>query len=177
MEDAPARVRRIFGEQCRFVWRYLRRLGLSEAEADDVAQKVFMVLARRIDEVERDKERSFLCGTAVRVCSEHRRRQAQRLELAQGAALGAGEGAPLPDDIADRRRARALLDEVLGKMGLDLRAVFVLFELEERSMAEIAELLGLPAGTVASRLRRARESFRAIVRRMRAGGQLPGGGR
>jgi RNA polymerase sigma-70 factor (ECF subfamily) len=82
-----------------------------------------------------------------------------------------------PDDLADRQKARALLDQVLDQMDEKVRAVFVLFELEELSTAQIAEMLELPPGTVASRLRRARESFGAIVKRMRAGGQLPGANR
>ena len=52
-------------------------------------------------------------------------------------------------------------------MPLDLRTVFVLFELEELTMAEIAELLGLAPGTVASRLRRARQDYGAAVHRLR----------
>jgi hypothetical protein len=56
------------------------------------------------------------------------------------------------------------LDSALGELAPELRTVFVLFELEERTMAEIAELLQIPSGTVASRLRRAREQFRDRVR-------------
>ncbi|MFT3771354.1 MAG: sigma factor-like helix-turn-helix DNA-binding protein [Minicystis sp.] len=55
-------------------------------------------------------------------------------------------------------------------MPLDLRAVFVLFELEQATMAEIAAMLDLPPGTVASRLRRAREHFQAAARRIAAKG-------
>jgi RNA polymerase sigma-70 factor (ECF subfamily) len=61
-----------------------------------------------------------------------------------------------------------VLQEVLDQMPLELRAVFVLYEIEELTMAEIAEAVGIPPGTAASRLRRARESFHAIVRRLRA---------
>jgi len=55
--------------------------------------------------------------------------------------------------------ARDLLDRVLDKMPDDLRSVFVLFELEELTVDEVAALLGLPRGTVATRLRRARVVF------------------
>ncbi|MBI4704521.1 MAG: sigma-70 family RNA polymerase sigma factor [Deltaproteobacteria bacterium] len=176
-EGTQARLRRIFDEQFDFVWRYLRRLGLGAADADDAAQQVFIVLARKLDQVDPDKERAFLCGTLLRVCSEHRRALARRPEVAGEAALASADVAISADEVADRQRARELLDCVLGQMDMDVRSVFVLFELEEMSTAQIAELLGLPAGTVASRLRRARESFKAIVRRMRAGGKLPGGER
>lgn len=171
------RLRRVYDEQFTFIWRYLRRMGLSEADADDAAQQVFVVLARRLETIEISKERAFLCGTAARVFSELRRARKRRREVADEAAAEPIDRRLGPDALADRERARALLDEVLQQMEDKLRAVFVLFELEELSTAEIAETLELPTGTVASRLRRARESFRAIVKRMRAGGQLPGASR
>ncbi len=168
------RLRRIFDEQFTFIWRYLRRMGLNEADADDAAQKVFLVLSRKLDTIDTSKERAFLCGTAARVYSEFRRARMRRREVAGDSAAEPVDLALGPDDLADRQRARALLDAVLEQMDEKTRAVFVLFELEEMSTAQIADMLDLPAGTVASRLRRARESFHAIVKRMRAGGQLPG---
>ena len=57
---------------------------------------------------------------------------------------------------------------LLDQLSLDLRAVFVLFELEELSTNEIAALLGIPAGTVSSRLHRARDEFQALCARARA---------
>ena len=57
-----------------------------------------------------------------------------------------------------------MLDGVLEQMDSDLRTVFVLYEFEDLSMAEIAEVVAIPRGTVASRLRRAREDFRERVR-------------
>jgi RNA polymerase sigma-70 factor (ECF subfamily) len=52
---------------------------------------------------------------------------------------------------------------------MDLRAVFVLFELEEMTMMEIATISDLPPGTVASRLRRARQAFQETVKKLTAG--------
>ena len=169
-----ARLRRIFDEHFTFVWRYLRRMGLSEADADDAAQQVFVVLARRLETIDPTKERAFLCGTAVRVFSEHRRARMRRREVAGDAVAEPIDTKLGPDAIADRERARVLLDRVLDQMDEKLRSVFVLFELEEMSTLQIADMLALPTGTVASRLRRARESFRAIIKRMRAAGELPG---
>ncbi len=169
-----ARLRCVFDAQFAFIWRYLRRMGLSEADADDAAQQVFVVFARRLETIDLNKERAFLCGTAVRVFSEFRRARKRRREVA-GEDLAEPVDPKLgPDVIADRERARALLDQVLDLMDDKLRSVFVLFELEEMSTNQIAEMLGVPTGTVASRLRRARKNFQAIVARMRAAGQLPG---
>jgi len=169
-----ARLKRIFQDQFAFVWRYLRRMGLSEADADDAAQQVFVVLARKLDAIEPAKERAFLCGTCARVLSELRRTHRRRREVSSADSVEPIDTALGPEDVADRERARAVLDTVLDQMDLKLREVFVLFELEEMSTVEIAELLELPTGTAASRLRRARESFQAIVKRMRARGELPG---
>jgi RNA polymerase sigma-70 factor (ECF subfamily) len=172
--DEQVRLRSIFDEHFDFVWRYIRRLGLMESDADDAAQQSFLVLARRLGSIELGKERSFLCGTAVRVVSEHRRAARRRREVLAGDRAEPSAGGVRPDDLVDRERARALLDQVLDAMDIELRAVFVLFELEEMAVADIAELLELPTGTAASRLRRARQSFRAIVKRFRARGTLPG---
>ena len=85
-----------------------------------------------------------------------------QLELLQLEKMQQG---PLqPEQMLDQKRARELLDEVLGQMTLELRTVFVLYELEELSMTEIAATLRIPQGTVASRLRRARADFRDRVR-------------
>jgi RNA polymerase sigma-70 factor (ECF subfamily) len=77
--------------------------------------------------------------------------------------------APGPDEIVDQKRLLALLDEILAALPDDLRAVLVLYEIEELSTQEIAALLELPSGTVASRLRRAREAFARAVPRVAGG--------
>jgi RNA polymerase sigma-70 factor (ECF subfamily) len=80
---------------------------------------------------------------------------------------------PGPDELSDQKRARELLNRVLEDMTLELRTVFILFELEGLRSPEIAEMVGVPLGTVASRLRRAREAFRELVQK-HTGGLLPG---
>jgi RNA polymerase sigma-70 factor (ECF subfamily) len=62
-------------------------------------------------------------------------------------------------------------------MDLDLRAVFVLDEIEEMSRAEIAHALGIPEGTVASRLRRARQDFQVRLTQWKKGALDEGGRR
>jgi RNA polymerase sigma-70 factor, ECF subfamily len=152
-----------------FVWRSLRRLGLKPEDADDAAQEVFLVAQRRLAEIVAGRERAFLFGTAMRVVSGRRRTLARRRDQP-----GDGELAELADPAGDpaaeldRKRGRELLDGILDRMPIELRAVFVLFELEQLTMAEIASDLDLPAGTVASRLRRARELFAAACARVQA---------
>lgn len=153
-----------------FIWRALRRFGVAEEHADDAAQQVFCVFARRLADVPPEKEKTFLCGVAVRVAQGVRRDRSRRpLDLDDAALEAARSAAPLPDEELEERRARAVLDRILDALPPDHRAVFVLHELEELTMAEIATSLSLPPGTVASRLRRARELFEAFAVPFRAG--------
>ena len=162
------RVRELLDAQYEFVWRVLRRLGLSSDQAEDAAQQVFLVASRRIGDVEDGKERSFLFGIARRTASDVRRSAEARRETSATDLPESADTSPDADELVDRRRAREMLDAVLDEMDEDLRAVFVLFELEDLGLSEIAEMLGIPRGTAASRLRRARERFHEIVKRLAA---------
>ena len=84
---------------------------------------------------------------------------AAELERASGA-----HAAPLAQ-LESRQRAR-LAEAILDKLPEPQRVVFVLFELEEMSGQDIAELLSIPVGTVRSRLRLARETFSREVKRL-----------
>jgi len=160
---AALRVRQVVSEQYDFVWRSLRRLGIPEEAADDAAQQVFCIFARRAAEVAAEKEKTFLFGVVIRVAHNARRSRARRPEVADDDALASMPTEQAgPEELLEERRARALLDEMLDEMPLDLRAVFVLYELEELTMSEIAKVLDMPSGTVASRLRRAREAFESL---------------
>jgi RNA polymerase sigma-70 factor, ECF subfamily len=148
------------------VWRSLRRLGVSECDADDASQQVFLVAHRRLADIAPESERSFLLQTALRVAADFRRtRERRREEDGQDLPILIDTAAN-PEELLDRRGARAMLDRALEAMSMELRTVFVLFEIEELTMAEIASVNGIPAGTVASRLKRARKVFREIVSRM-----------
>jgi RNA polymerase sigma-70 factor, ECF subfamily len=171
-----ARLRRLIDEHLDFIWRSLRRLGVPLTDVDDCTQQVFWVAARRLDTIQEGCERPFLFSTALRVASDARRSRARRREVLADAEEPY-DPAPDPEQLAEQRSARALLDEVLDAMPVDLRAVFMLFELEEMPTAEIAAALALPPGTVASRLRRAREEFQRIAARVQARVAFPGGKR
>ena len=164
---AGDRLRSMFDADFAFVWRSLRRLGVPAGVADDAAQEVFLVASKRLDDIAIGRERSFLFATALRVASNARRSFARRDARHDDTLDRVVDPAPTPEQLADRARARELLDRVLATLDLELRAVLVLHELEEMSMAEIATTLELAPGTVASRLRRARELFRAEVERLK----------
>jgi RNA polymerase sigma-70 factor (ECF subfamily) len=165
--SADDRLRAMLDEHFDFVWRSLRRLGLSADAADDATQQVFVVASRRLGDIELGCERAFLFRTAVRVACSKRRAAARRREVLCEEP-DAGETAERPDELLDQRRARALLDRVLASLPLELRTVLVLFELEEMSIDEIGATLGIPRGTAASRLRRARAQFSGALARWQA---------
>ncbi len=166
--EDQARLRRMLDESFDFIWRSLRRFGLSDDRADDAAQQVFIIASRKLDVIRPEAERSFLFGTAMRVASDMRRSAVARREIAHADPAGdLADTSISPDELIDQRRAREMLDGVLHAMEEDMRAVFVLFELEEMPTAEIAALLAIPPGTVASRLRRAREEFEVQIARIK----------
>lgn len=156
------------------VWRIVRRLGVSETEADDVTQEVFLIVSEKRERIIPGKERSFLYGVALRVAKQSFISARRALVLSE--IDRAREGDVTQEELVDQRKARDLLDRILVELPFELRAVFVLFEIEDLSTAEIAETLALPQGTVASRLHRAREVFHKRVARWKIRQQHGGGG-
>lgn len=161
MPPSGVRLRTAFEAHYDQIWRLLRRLGVADSAADDATQQVFLIFAERLSDVRAGSERAFLYGTALRTASSLRRITKREL-LSEHADL---EASPLPstDELADQRRARRTLDAILHEMDADLRTVFVLYELQQFTSVEIANTLGIPTGTAASRLRRARQQFRDLV--------------
>jgi RNA polymerase sigma-70 factor (ECF subfamily) len=157
-----------------FLWRSLRRLGVMSASVEDAAQQVLVVFAQRLDDIHPGAERAFLFATATRVASDLRKHRTRLREVTDSDALDAqASPAPSAEELIDQERARDLLDVILAEMPLELRTVFILFEFEEMTMAAIAEMLAMPAGTVASRLRRARSLFNDKAIRLQRSGRRP----
>lgn len=167
--EQPLELRALFEAHYALIWRLLKRFGMPVAQLDDGAQEVFWVAARRLQDIEPGRESAFLYGVALRVASNTLRRQRATLPLGALDELGdLPDPEPSPEERLEQRRARDLLDSVLDRLPLELRTVFVLFELEGLEIRVIAELEGIPLGTASSRLRRAREEFSAIAKRVRA---------
>jgi RNA polymerase sigma-70 factor, ECF subfamily len=152
-----------------FVFRSLQRLGVRSADLDDVFQEVFIVVHKRLHTFDgSSKLTTWLYGVCVRVAAAQRRRAWLRRETPTEDLPDEGEApsSDRPDALLAARQARATLDLVLDSMDLEKRAVFVMFEIDELSCEAIATILGVPVGTVWSRLSAARQQFEAKLARV-----------
>ncbi|MDF2695497.1 MAG: polymerase sigma factor RpoE [Labilithrix sp.] len=147
------------------VWRNLRRLGVPQAEVDDAVQEVILAFARRLDDIEPGVETGFLLVACTFVAKRVRRRIVRRQEVDDEVLNERVDARANPEQRAVQSEARARLQEILDELPYDFRCVFVLFEMEQLSKAEVAKVLGLPEGTVSSRIHRARKLFERAVQR------------
>jgi RNA polymerase sigma-70 factor (ECF subfamily) len=152
-----------------FAWRVLRRLGVREADVDDACQEVFVTVHRRLPEYEprAASPRAWLYAICVRVAADHRKRAHVRREVSSE-PLPELAIAPSQEDALALREAREVLDGLLDGLDDDKRAVFVLHEVEQLAMKEVAVVLGCPLQTAYSRLHAAQRELDAAIRRLRA---------
>lgn len=165
----PDSFRAMYEANVAFVWRALRRLGVREADVADAAQEVFLVAHRREQEFEgRSSRTTWLFGIALRVASDRRKRADARRQVLDEQVVAAAVDAAADGARTEARLGAAdLLERALDVLPLEQRAVFVLYELEGLTTAEIAEAVSCPLGTVYSRLRLARETFQEVAERLR----------
>jgi len=154
-----------------YLYRTLRRLGVRPEDLEDQAQEIFLVLNRKWQEYDASRPlRPYLFGIAFRVVAAGRRKQQREepRELEEVAADGEH-----PDEALDAARTRALVLRALARIPLPRRAVFVMHDIDETPMREIARALSLPLFTGYSRLRTARREFEAAVRALQEGMREP----
>jgi RNA polymerase sigma-70 factor (ECF subfamily) len=163
-QAAGARLERMFRDHHERVWRTLRRFGLSPEAAADATQQAYLIAAERLADIRLGSERAFLIGTALRL-GRGAYRSGRRFELSEALDHREDPGSRA-DELIDRQRRLSLAEQALATLEPDLLEVFVLFELEGMTTPEIAELIGIPLGTAASRLRRAREAFREAASKL-----------
>ncbi|MFC1641892.1 RNA polymerase sigma factor [Myxococcota bacterium] len=163
VKPQEVRLRGMVDRYIDFIARVLRNAGTPVTEIDDAVQRTFIVAANRLDDVRPGAEKSFLLQIALHVAAHARRTAARRREVQAEETPEVVDLLATPEHLIDQKRAREMLDRVLSEMDFDLRTVFALYEFEEMNMSEIAGVLGIPRGTVASRLRRARLDFRERV--------------
>jgi RNA polymerase sigma-70 factor (ECF subfamily) len=155
----------IFHSLAPVVWRFLRRLGVAEAEIEDVCQEVFLTVHDRLPTFDGDSSlKTWVLGIALRVAANHRRLARVRREVPT---------ADLPDEpfdapqeaLIDQRWAIEHLQRLLADLDEDKRAVFVLHDIEEVPMAQVAPLVGCPLQTAYARLYAARRLLQAALSR------------
>jgi RNA polymerase sigma-70 factor, ECF subfamily len=153
---SPDEFRAFYETHFQFAWRVLRRLGARDEELPDLLQEVFLVAHRKLPGFEgRGRVTTWLfsiCHNVTRAARRRRREQPLPDEHPRDPATSDAVG----EDILSARQLLLALPE-------DQRIVFLLFELEGLSGDEIAEALSIPVGTVRSRLRLARDSFRSAL--------------
>jgi RNA polymerase sigma-70 factor, ECF subfamily len=174
VQPASPDFERVFEDHSAFVWRVLARHGVQERDLEDVCQEVFLVVFKGLPQFAgRSSLRTWLYGICRRVAANHRRLAVHRREAlvaapheaAPEAACG-GEGEAF--EAFAHKQSLSLLDALLSRLPAEQREVFVLYEIEELTMREVAEALECSPNTAFSRLYAAREALAAALKRLRA---------
>jgi RNA polymerase sigma-70 factor (ECF subfamily) len=154
----------LYDEHHAAVYRFACRM-LGETHAWDVVQDTFMTLPKALRRWNGEGAlRTFIIGIAVNHARHHVRSSARRRNalgrLALEPELDTGS---TPEQTAERQRLAGLLLRALDALSFEHRSVFVLCEVEERGSPEVAQILGVPEGTVRTRLFHARQKLRAAL--------------
>jgi len=173
VRDDPAHVataisfRAVFETEFGYVWNTLRRLGVAERDAEDVAHDAFVVVHRRLGDFDADRPlRPWLFGIAYRTASDYRRLARHRREVMDDThEAERADASPLAEERLADAEARALFLRTLEELTLDRRAVLVMHDLDGHPIPEVAAALSIPLNTAYSRLRLAREDFKAALER------------
>jgi RNA polymerase sigma-70 factor (ECF subfamily) len=156
---APLTLEDVYRDHFDFVYRQAARLGGPGIDAEDAAQEVFMVVARKLDTFDATSLiTTWLYGITLNVIRSLRRRARIRRLF----ELGAAEKSEVPVRSIDRAEvldAHRIAYEILDKIAPKKREAFILAEFEGLSCEEIAQLVGTRTETVWSRLHYARKEF------------------
>jgi RNA polymerase sigma-70 factor (ECF subfamily) len=161
----------VYEDHFDFVFRTVRRLGVSEAAAEDVTQEVFVVVHKTLARFEgRSSVRTWLFGIARNLAYRHRRALGRRIQTSgeEWAVDAACDASISAHELVERVEAARVLDALLDTMDDEKREAFVLVELEEMSMPEVADALGINVNTAYTRLRAARKQFEEALARLHA---------
>jgi RNA polymerase sigma-70 factor, ECF subfamily len=164
--DQREQIGQLFDAHAAFVWRVLRRNGVPTRELGDGCQEVFLVVHRRFAEFEgRSSVRTWLYAIAIRVAAGMRRKSHLVREQLEAAPASAALQPPEQLEQVARARDLAVLEKALAQLAPEKREVFVLYEIEGMTMAEVARSLSLPENTALYRLYAARAELRAALER------------
>lgn len=175
--EASVELEQVYADWADYVWRMLQRLGVKQPDLEDLCHDVFLVAHRRFGEFDgRVGVNAWLFGICLRIAANYRRRarvRQQHLGVAseEETAQVHGPASAEPDQQLARRRAQERVQAVLEGMDLTKRAVFLMYEIEGLSCQQIADQLGVPVGTVYSRLHGARALFEKEAARLAGTGE------
>ncbi|HYO94029.1 MAG TPA: sigma-70 family RNA polymerase sigma factor [Polyangiaceae bacterium] len=156
-----------FQQELDYLFRTLRRLGVNESEVEDLVHEVFLIFHRRWPDYDASRAlRPWLFGIAFRVASAHRKRTVREIPHASPDALVTQElsACSSAEQALMAEQTRRLVLAALDCVPLARRAVFVMHDIDEVPMRDIASALSIPLFTAYSRLRKARKEFEAAVR-------------
>lgn len=169
--DRPPSFDAIYERYFDFVWASTNRFGIEPHEMEDVVQDVFIVIHAKLHTLQNpDALRSWIYGIVRRTASNHRRSKGTHAN-ALASNRESESPAPTPLEQAELSAQRQLLASLLDELDEPKREIFVLVEIHELSVPEVAELLGIPLNTAYSRLRHARQAFELAIARREAQGQ------
>jgi RNA polymerase sigma-70 factor, ECF subfamily len=163
-----ARFPEIFQHHAQFLWRTLMNLGVPRHDAQDLCQEVMLTVHRRLPDFDGRSLRGWLYGICVRVASDYRRSARVRREVATERLPDGAEDAEQLEKLHQARELRRTL-EALDTLDEGKRAAFVLYEVEELTLAEVAEALEVPLQTAYSRVKAARDALRSKLAAGNAG--------
>jgi RNA polymerase sigma-70 factor, ECF subfamily len=166
----PTDLRSLFSEFSPYVFRALRRLGVAEADVDDACQEVFLVVHRKASDFEgRSSMKTWIFSIAIHVAQSFRRKARDR--HVGGAVEEEVTHGHTGESAYERAELVRMLDAALSTLDDERREAFVLYELEQFTIAEVAEALGCPLQTAYSRLMTAREQVQSILKKRMRGTQ------
>lgn len=155
----------LYANEFGFVWRCLRALGVASADLDDATQEVFMILHRRLESLsEPETLRGWIYGVVRNVAANHKRgarRKAASVTALEHEPTVTASKTPLDDALA--QEATRSLEQFLAGLDSNKREVFLLAEIEEWTMPEVAKVIGVPVNTAYTRLRSARLEFERFL--------------
>ncbi len=164
----------LYRENVAYVWRSLYRLGCPRFEVADATHDVFLIAFKKLQDFEhRSSFRTWLFGICYRQTLERRRAAAKHVTAAPAAVDALVDHRPDQSLVLERSRQMAALEAILVRLSVEQRAVFTLHELEGLDGNAIAQALGIPKGTVYSRLRAARDVFWKAVHQRQAQESFP----
>jgi len=175
-DEATGRAERfeeMVARQARFMFQVASGLLRNKQDAEDAVQEAFLKLYRTDGWLRMENERGFLARTVWRVALDHLAKAAERMvdvsEMQLAAEGGAGVDSRSPEQSAVDEDERALLKRLIDGLPEELRQPLVLSSVEEMTSREVAEAMGIPEGTVRTRVMRARTELRRRYVAMKEG--------